>query len=431
MIKETGVWLTGLPLSRRIAPHQTWQAVSALPAGFWLLAAATFLFNLGISVFLFLYNLLMLDLGFREKSLGAFASAMALGSLAGTIPMGILAQRLGLKRALATCLLVMGAAFEARAFIIWPPAQVAFSFCDGVVLCGWVVCLSPAVAGEVEELQRPLAFSILFSIAVASGSLGGVLGGNLPHWSQWLVRHYAGISLTAAAGKRITILIASMFTALAAWPVSQLRGQIRPRASGWLRRPSPFLVRFLIAFACWSAAIGAFNPFTNVFFSRYLGVATSNLGNFFAIAQLVQAGTVLLVPLLVRRAGLTGGLLIMQLMTATILGFLSRGHGILVEEIVYCLFMAAQHMTEPAIQNLLMNRVAPSQRSEASASSYLVASLAQAAAAALAGLAFADFNHMEVIGCIAGAIAAAALLFRWLCGPQPEPKQESLQPAVR
>lgn len=401
--------------------RRIWSELS--PSGeFWLLAVATFLFNLGVSVFMFLYNLLMLDLGFREKSLGAFASAMALGGMAGTIPMGMIAGRLGLKRVLATSLVLIGASFCARAFFIWPPAQFAFSFLDGLVLCGWVVCASPVIAWVVEEPKRPFAFSVIYAAAVVSQSLAGFLGGHMPGWYQQAGAHFS-IPISLIDAKRITMVVGCLITALAAWPVALLAEEKRLSTTLRLHRPSRFLVRFLVAMALWGGAVGLFNPFTNVFFSRYLGVATTKLGDFFAVAQLVQTGFVLMTPLLVRRTGLLRGIFVMQMATASALIWLSGGHSLLGAESAYCAYLASQHMCDPAIQSLLMGQVAEEFRSEATAITFLVLSLAQACASATGGLAFARFHYSQVLAGAAIVTAGAAVFFRWLCS---QPRQSPL-----
>jgi predicted MFS family arabinose efflux permease len=391
-----------------------WWTERTLSGEFWALVVAVVFFNLGVSVFFFLYNLLMVDLGFRERSLGVLASAMALGSMAGTLPMGIIARRSGLKKVLTVCLLVLAAAFAGRVFLSWYPAQIAFAFVDGVMLCGWVVCLSPAVANAVEESKRPFAFSVLFAAAVATGSLGGFIGGNMPGWCQRLGMHYAGIVISVIESKRITLVAACAVTALAVWPISRLRRDAQSPSSRWIQRPTPFLLRFLLASACWAAAVGAFNPFTNVFFTRYLGVTTAHLGNFFSIAQLLQAGAVLLMPFLLRKTGLISGIMAAQLATAVAVGLLAFGRSLLHEEIIYCVFMAAQHMCDPGFQSLLMGGIATEERSGATALYFLVISIAQAAAAASAGAAFARFGYPPVLMGIATLTLGAAIGFRIL-----------------
>ena len=226
---------------------------------------------------------------------------------------------------------------------------------------------------------------------------------------------YAGAVVSGIDAKRITLLAACAIMALAAWPITRLSDGMRAQYVRWGYRPSPFLLRFLVASACWGAALGAFNPFTNVFFAHYLGVATAHLGNFFSIAQLIQAGAVLLAPIVLRRTGLTAGIMLAQLATAAALGLLALGRGLLQVEVIYCGFMAAQHMSEPAIQSLLMDRMAAEERSGAAAMNLLALSIAQAVAAMIAGAAFARFGYPPVLAGIAVAAAGSALLFRMLC----------------
>lgn len=393
-----------------------WRAEARLGTQFWALTLAVLLFNIGMAVFFFLYNLFMLDLGYRERPLGILAGALALGGMAGTIPMGFAAQRFGVRRVLVISLLAMSAAFAARLFLLWCPVQIAFAIFDGVALCGWVVCLSPAIAALVEERRRPAAFSIIFAVAVAAGSLGGLIGGNMPKWWGSLELGSTGRVLSPIDSKRVTLLTACAVTALAAWPIARLafaEQSARARKVEWFR-PSPFLLRFLLASTLWAAAVGAFNPFTNVFFVRYVGIAAAHLGNFFAIVQLLQAGAVLLVPLVVRRCGLISGILAAQIVTATAVALLAAGHGLLAAEAFYCVFMAAQHMCDPAMQNLLMDRIPEAQRSGATALNFLAISIAQAAAATIAGIAFQRFGYPRVLIGVALATIAAAAAFRLL-----------------
>ena len=101
------------------------------------------LFNCGISVFLFLYNPHLLDPGFGGRSMGILTGAMVLGSMLGTLPMGWMAGRYGLRPVLAGSLVLAGAAYAARVCVFWMPAQLLSSFVSGILLCGWMVCVSP------------------------------------------------------------------------------------------------------------------------------------------------------------------------------------------------------------------------------------------------------------------------------------------------
>jgi len=68
-------------------------------------------------------------------------------------------------------------------------------------------------------------------------------------------------------------------------------------------------------------------------------------------------------------------------------------------------------MCDPGFQILLMEGVKSEDRSGAGALNYLVISIAQAIAAAVAGDAFARFGYAPVLTAIAVTAAAAALVF--------------------
>lgn len=380
-----------------------------LSGEFWVLATAALLYNVGMSTYLFLYNLFMLDIGFRVSELGLFAGATALGSLIGTVPMMLLARRIGHRRLLLLCLLLDGVTLAVRVLVSHLDGQIAFALLDGVLLAGWVVCITPAVASVVDADHRPSAYSVLFAVAVGGCSLGGLLGGEMPD-------HLRGLAVvrTALNGQRATLLLASGLTALAAYPVWRLRPGRAAPVRHWFTRPTPYLSRFLVGNALWGAALGAFNPFTNVFFSRHLGAATSHLGSFFALAQLVQAGAVLLMPLILRRMGLVPAITLMQVVTAATLAMLASCQGLLSAELIYCVFMAAQHMADPALQSVMIGSVNEQDRSAATAMAYLTLSVAQAVAAPLAGYAFTNLPVPQVVVGIAVAVAASAMIFRML-----------------
>ena len=382
---------------------------------FWALVVATFFFNLGVSIYFFLYNLLMLDVGYRERALGVFAGATTIGSVAGSIPMGFLARRFGLKGVVSLCLLTMAAALLARAFVTGYALQIAFAFMEGVATSGWVVCLSPAVTVVVDERRRPAAFSVIFAVAVATGSLGALFGGNLPGWCHHLVVRWLGAEISNISAERGALVVACFSIALAALPFAFLTRRPRMPTTSWVPSRSGSLYRFLIASALWALALGALNPFANVFFVRYLGAGTVTLGNFFSVAQVIQAGAVLMVPLVLKKIGLLSGITAGQLTCAAAIGLLATNRVLAREEVLFCIFLATQHMCEPAMQTRLMDTVTVEERSSAAAMNFLVVCLAQALAATLGGAALARFDYPPVLVGIAIAAGGAAVGLRLLC----------------
>jgi MFS family permease len=85
-----------------------------------------------------------------------------------------------------------------------------------------------------------------------------------------------------------------------------------------------------------------------------------------------------------------------------------------------CGYLAAMHMSEPAIQSLLMDRVAPEERSGASATYFLVTSLAQAGAAIVGGATISRHGYRALLFGAVFAMGVSAVFFRVLCSPSSE-----------
>jgi predicted MFS family arabinose efflux permease len=337
---------------------------------------------------------------------------MAFGSILGTIPAGICAERFGIRPTLVTGLLCTVAFSLLRIHFLAQPAQFALAVLTGMTLCSWAVCLSPTVAGLTREAQRPFAFSLVFSSGIGIAALGALVAGQLPGW----LRHFTD-SITATQASRWTLEFACGAAALSIVPLLQLRlppAAPRVRLS---RLSNPFLRRFLPAMAVWALVTGSFPPFANVYFVHHLGLSLQKVGFVFSFSQLVQFLAVLCAPLLFRRTGLVRGVVLTQIATAAALASLAFIHGGTLAVWVYPVYMAIQYMNEPGIFSLLMDQIPPSERSNASASTFFVTSACQAIASAMMGVAIVRFGYPTVLLAIAGLAITAMALFRRLSGP--------------
>jgi MFS family permease len=390
--------------------------------GFWVFLAASFFFDLGLSIYFFLFNLFLIGHGYTEKTLGLIASAMAAGSFTGAIPAGRFAQRFGLRAALLLAFLLAVLVFSARALLLALPLQLALAFIAGLTLSIWAVCISPAVAHMTTERQRPFAFSLVFSLGIGVGALGGFVGGRLP---GWLAQHAGAASteLSSVDPLRLVLLLSCGLVALGLWPVMRLTFE-RASAVPLQAKPSflsPFLLRFLPAIAVWGLVTGSFSPFANVYFAEHMRMPLPQIGNAFSASQIMQVVAVLAAPLLFRRLGLVNGIVFTQLAAAVFLCVLAAIHSPLGAALGYMAFTAFQWMNEPGLYSLLMDRVPKDQREGAAASNSLVISASQALAAMLAGAAFARFGYPAPMVCIALVAVVAAALFGGLVrSPRPQ-----------
>ncbi len=377
-----------------------------LPVPFWrFLASATFL-NLGSFQFLLLYNLYLLDLGYRENVLGLIAGAFTAGNLAGVLPAAVLAHRFGLKRTLVACITGTAIVSILRAAVSGEPVLMAAAFAGGLMFSVWAVCVSPIVAAATPESARPTAFSITFGSGIGLGVLAGLIGGRMP---GWVAR--AGWAGSPAQSKQFVLFAASACVLLALWPALGLRLESPPPRETRSYPAGPFIRRFLLAMGVWSFAMGLFNPLFNAYFARRFHMSVESIGTTFSVAQAAEAAAILAAPFVLRRLGLTRGVAVMQLAAATVLALLAGVPFALGAAALYAAFGSFQYMSEPGIYSSLMNRVLPEQRGGASALNFLIMFAGQALAAAAAGTVVARFGYPPMLVGASVLAAAAAWLF--------------------
>ena len=387
--------------------------LSKAPRGqFWLFYAASLFFSFGFSIFFFLFNLYLIGFKLTERSLGLIGGLMAFGSILGTIPAGICAERFGIRATLVTGLSCTVVFSLLRVCFVAQPAQFALAILTGMTLCSWAVCLSPTVASLTTEAQRPFAFSLMFSSGIGIAALGALVAGQLPTLLRHLPHPVAAAEATRHAN-RLTLECACFAAALAIIPLLRLRlpgAAPRVRLS---RFSNPFLRRFLPAMAIWALVTGSFPPFANVYFVHHLGLSLQKVGFVFSISQLVQFLAVLGAPLLFRRTGLVRGVVLTQIATAAALASLAFIRGGAGAVWLYAAYMAIQYMNEPGIYSLLMDEIPPAERSSASASTFFVTSACQALASAVMGVAIVRFGYPPaLLGIALLALAATAMFGR-------------------
>ena len=360
---------------------------------------------MGLSIYFFLFNLFLIGHGFTEKTLGFLTSAMAAGNIAGTIPAGKLARKLGLQKALLVFFILATAIFVMRSFTLSHTFQLVLAFLAGMTLSTWAVCLSPTVAQLTNERTRPFAFSLVFSTGIVIPSLGGLAGGILPGWLA-----QTALPIHSLEPIQVVILASCGILGMGIWPVLKLQIGRAPILTKTRRTFNPFLLRFLPAIALWSMVDDSFSPFANVYFARHLQMSLPRIGLTFSLAQLAQVLAVLAVPLAFRKFGLVAGITYMQMATSLALASLGMAHRATTAAFIYVAYTAFQ-CGEPGMYSLLMSRVPAEERSSASALNAFVMSCSQAIAAGLAGASIARFGYPPALWVTSAISLAAACLF--------------------
>lgn len=401
-----------------------WFRGQSLSRGYWQYFMAAFFYDAGFSVYVFLFNLYLLDCGFNERAMGLIGGAATLGTLVGTLPAGALGRRFGLKPLLYFVLVAGPAVSLVRVVWVWEPAQIALGFLSGLATCSWAVCYLPVVARLTTERNRTFAFSLIYSASIGTSILGGIVCGYLRQWLSM-----ATIVMQAMAVKRMILLASCCIAIVGLVPLLQLSipAEVKedtatvagPARWSWLRewKLSPFLQRFLPLMALWSAMVDSFDPFGNIYLSRELHIPFTHIGLIFSAVQGLQLCMGLLIPIVFRVLGLVNGIVAVQIAAALTLASMGATGGKLAVGF-YLTYSAVEWMSSPGLYNLLMDETPDSERSNASAMVMFCSTLVGAGATVITGAFFTKFGYMPVLLGLAAMDFAIGILFRLLIPSQ-------------
>lgn len=386
-----------------------WRESKNLGRSFFVFLAASCLFNTGMFMFVLLYNLYLLDIGYREDFLGWMSSAGTAGNMLGTVFAVFLNRRIGLQRSVVVCFAATATIAALRSLVAGETALLCLTFTAGLFFALWAISITVMVAQVTTTENRPFAFSVYLATVIGIGIIADPLGGHLPLW----INNLFGPT-SAAQSKQYALLLSAAIVSLAVLPALFLRlPHVRQEKRATYPRSS-FVLRFLVAVAILNIATACFNPFANAYFARYLRMPVEQIGLVFSGSQLAQVVAILLSPLILKKFGLIWGIVYMELAAGLSLATLATGPPVLAATLAFAGYTAFQWMDEPAMESLLMTKVQPHERSGASALMYMVIFASGAVAAPVAGASLARFGYPPVIIFASFFLLLGALSFGFL-----------------
>jgi MFS family permease len=386
-----------------------WLRSKNLGRPFFVFLAASCLFNMGMFMFVLLYNLYLLDIGYKEDFLGWMSSLGTAGTLIGTVFAVLLNRLIGLKRSVVVCFAAMAMIAALRSLVVGEVALLGMAFTSGLFFALWAISITVVIAQVTTPESRPFAFSIYMATVIGIGIIADPVGGHLP---LWLNRLFGPAG--AAQSKQWALLLSAGIVALAVLPAMRLRLPHVMKGKRATYPRSSFVLRFLIAVAVLNIATAAFNPFASAYFSRYLKMPVESIGLVFSGSQLAQVVAILLSPLILKKFGLVWGIVYMELAAGISLATLAAGPPVGIAVLGFAGYTAFQWMDEPAMESLLMTKVEPHERSGATALMYMVIFAAGAVTAPLAGKGLTHFGYPAIISAAAFLLVLGALLFGFL-----------------
>jgi MFS family permease len=247
------------------------------------------------------FNLYLLRLGFDAAFIGLVSTSRGMASLLCSLPAGLLADRIGRKRAM---LIGFSGMVLARLCASVLPQR-------GAILVAYLFsgALSPlftaSIAPFLAENSRPEQRSTLFTFSSALTNLGGFVGSTGGGYLPALFAPLLNAGPESALAYRSVLLLSVGLLLLGTIPIllttsALARAPIRMRAPIQMRAARPvgrrvsnpgLLLRLALPLLLFSFGASLFFPFLNVFFKQRFVVSDATLGWILGLTGLMAVPT--------------------------------------------------------------------------------------------------------------------------------------------
>jgi len=277
------------------------QVVAGLSRNVKLYLACSLLRAAALSVFELFFNLYLLSMGYDAAFIGVANTLLGIASLASALPAGLIADRIGRKRAMLIGL--SGLLVTRLGIVLVRPgwAIMAFFVAYGVLAPLLMTSVAPFLTENSTAEQRAIVFTLDSSGMNLAWSLSAIGGGYLPGLLAGLLR----VGPESATAYRSVLLLGALGLSLSFVPLLMVRVGARRAAAPAAPRvhatrhlgrrfSNPARMAQLVAPRLFfSFGAGLFFPFLTLFFKERFAVPDATLGWIVGVTSAIAVPTVL------------------------------------------------------------------------------------------------------------------------------------------
>lgn len=325
---------------------------------------ANVLIQVGMGVFLVMYNLYIKELGFPETLNGKIISMTSLASAIMLIPAGYLSDRLGRKGIIITGAIFAAGTLFYRSLVTGEQSLVYAAFFTGLFMALVQVSGVPFLAENSTAGERMHLFSIHFSLMTIASVIGSLGGGVLAD-----ALHLVGNISTVDSIMYVLIIGAIIFT-LGIVPLFQLKptpkieaeteGSIEEsegNAPTGFRKNMKVIVLFGVANLLIGTGSGLVIPYLNLYFANRFDASNTYIGIILSLGSAMAAVAMLLGPALVKKVGKVKALVIFQLLSIPFLFITGYTNSLIIASIAFLMRQALMNAGNPIQSAIAMELV--------------------------------------------------------------------------
>lgn len=282
---------------------------------------ANVLIQIGLGVFMVMYNLYIKELGMPETVNGKVISMTATASALMLIPAGFLSDRFGRK-----WIIIAGAVFGAmtlfyRSFTITETPLVTAAFLTGLFMAFVQVSGVPFLAENSQPSERVQMFSIYFALMTVANVVGSLLGGVISDVFQTI------LDMEVVYAIRWSLLAGAFIYSCGLIPLLSLKSrstEIEEKVShdplvpaNDINLKKNLIVIFHFSFASLLIGLGSglVVPYLNLYFSNRFDASNTYIGLILSLGSAMTAVAMLIGPMLVQKVGKVKALIIFQVLS--------------------------------------------------------------------------------------------------------------------
>lgn len=325
---------------------------------------ANVLIQVGMGVFLVMYNLYIKELGFPETLNGKIISMTSLASAIMLIPAGYLSDRLGRKGIIITGAIFAAGTLFYRSLVTGEQSLVYAAFFTGLFMALVQVSGVPFLAENSTAGERMHLFSIHFSLMTIASVIGSLGGGVLAD-----ALHLIGNISTVDSIMYVLIIGAIIFT-MGIVPLFQLKPtqkiesqteasteESEGNAPTGFRKNMKVIVLFGVANLLIGTGSGLVIPYLNLYFANRFDASNTYIGIILSLGSAMAAVAMLLGPALVKKVGKVKALVIFQLLSIPFLFITGYTNSLIIASIAFLMRQALMNAGNPIQSAIAMELV--------------------------------------------------------------------------
>lgn len=296
--------------------------MSAFNRNVKLFMLANVLIQIGMGVFMVMYNLYIKELGMPETINGKVISMTALATAIMLIPAGFLSDKFGRKWMIVGGAVFGGMTLFYRSLVVLETPMIYAAFFTGIFMAFVQVSGVPFLAENSTTKERVHMFSMHFALMTVANVIGSLLGGIVADGLQVV------FSMSAEEAIRWSLLTGAVIFTIGLLPLFKLtttvpekvtvqssKEQLPLEQDNHLRRNLIVIFHFSFASLLIGFGSGLVIPYLNLYFANRFDASNAFIGLVLSLGSAMTAVAMLIGPILVKRVGKVRALILFQFLS--------------------------------------------------------------------------------------------------------------------